>query len=239
MRFHTVWSLITPALFASRCSAIPAEWWYSVKIANSTLSTGRLVELVKLSKESCVALATLSTWCDLFCYQDGRCLISEVKVAGSQDDSSLGPTFPCWTKHACLFHGVGYEEDDTFVDRCLPFKCQSHNVIVQLPAVSSSCNESFTVVPGVGCVYLHPHKMTWCDPRAVCRDYGGQFVPPEDFHAFSQRLAHDDVAWIGVRGRQWTDCDVADESREDEYDFWYEQAPDSSLDGPFELICEI
>ncbi|XP_027226682.2 uncharacterized protein [Penaeus vannamei] len=239
MKFPAEWSLIALAALALPCSALSAKWWHAVKIGvDSTRGNGRLVEFLKVGKETCVAMATLTTWSDLFCYQDGRCLISEVKVAGDRDDSAYGPAVPCWTKHACLFQGVGYNEGETFVDKCLPFRCQNHSAVLQLPAVSSSCNDTFTVVPGVGCVNRQPHEMTWCDPRAVCRDYGGQLVSPEDFLAFGQRLARDDIVWIGIRGRKWADRAEIPDSLEGGDDS-LEDGDDSSPDGPFELICEI
>ncbi|XP_042861711.1 uncharacterized protein LOC122246935 [Penaeus japonicus] len=237
MRFRLVWSTLAAVCVA--CSALSAREWHAVEIGYSTLGAGRLVELLKVSREFCIATATLSTWAELFCHEGDRCVISDVRVGGSHDDSPFGSVIPCWTKNACVFHGIGYEEGDVFADKCLPMKCQNHKTVVQLPGVSSSCNDTFTVVPGVGCVYLHPERMTWCDPRSVCRDYGGQLVLPAEFHAFSQRLSRDDVVWIGVRGREWTDRKEEEDVIDDDYDFENNQIAKSSLDGPFELICEI
>lgn len=75
-----------------------AQLWYSAKVASATLASGN-ESLETISKLTCAAHATHVTWCDLFCYLDGLCLLSDVKVSGFQDDSSVGPVVPCWTKH--------------------------------------------------------------------------------------------------------------------------------------------
>nr|XP_027228238.1 integumentary mucin C.1-like [Penaeus vannamei] len=82
---------------ARACTA-SGTLWYSVLVNEWKLSPGAATSLSTKSKLMCAVRATQTSWCNLFCYRDHKCLLSDVEVTQDTDEAGQGVVYACWTR---------------------------------------------------------------------------------------------------------------------------------------------
>lgn len=90
------------SLLLVRSAALGEEaWWYaaSVSFADPDNTLGQFAEFDRVSPLSCSSQANSAPWTELYCYQGGRCLLSDRQVDGRYFDPSGVAETQCWTKY--------------------------------------------------------------------------------------------------------------------------------------------
>lgn len=81
--------------------------WYPASVNDTTLAAAISMVVSDIQDLTCAIKATKTPWCEVFCFEGGRCSLYSVTVAGYHDDSSVAPATACYTRHSgvsVVFH---------------------------------------------------------------------------------------------------------------------------------------
>ncbi|KAG7174977.1 uncharacterized protein LOC121858747 [Homarus americanus] len=143
--------------------AIENQFWHASEVSVERVTSMSSTQLGSLIR--CAMLATEISWSHLFVFKDGVCSLSDMRVGKYLNDSDLGPTIACHTRHmyVCRTNGYTYADGESLEDTCGYYFCDRGTVGNIMKA--TTCPSPFTEDAGLGCVYLNKVSMTFCDAR--------------------------------------------------------------------------
>lgn len=74
--------------------------WYPASVNDTSLAAAKRMVVNDIRDLTCALKATKTPWCEVFCFEGGRCALYNVTVAGYHDDSPVAPATPCYTRHS-------------------------------------------------------------------------------------------------------------------------------------------